>query len=975
MNKEHKDLILAAEISGFLHDLGKLCPEFAAEGMKGGENLSDKVKEYGFAAAHGAILEQDKRAYPEQNEHSWLNEIKTHTGWQSVLELPSEWIVAKTIQVQGLGGPLRQHHANGKFSPSEFSLLGDIYTFGADIRDSALDKSSGGTASGKQPLSSGFMADGFGLDQGKYSPDTLSCVWKNIASLLPGLLFNTTTEPWKHVEKTRQNLYDSLQSDYKNALGETRRPTNDVTLWHHCLSTASLFKASVAEGVLQQTFTHLQGSDGLLDFKQLGRMRFRLFSVRWDWSALTQGALKPVLYSALASKKTEVIAGLKQLLEIDYPVGNCIYQDDNGAVFVVPAFYSGGAEQEQEASCQLFMKHIIDALKNSILNKIVPLGAGTSIRLAWTQPALYLTDYPQVLSVKAIGSNELMLQVGLDALKADWAKKTGQVQICPQCGLRPAVARELEVYQSGLDDEDKIPQGWCLHCESLADDSSREQRRKEAEQSFAFQPETFNLQKIRQHRNQGKDNARVVLISVQVDAKRIASGEAFVTQLARPLADVELKKNLKSAEAAGDFLNSIWTLIGSEDSEDDLRKKISKKEVGHVRKILGDTYWLDFYAEKNDEIDGRSLNKCSGGKCIEIAKNFFLKEAIPEGLGLCRHTGDRLLLFGLRKHASPGRLARTWDDFTALWKDTLADIAEFTQNYAMPISLDAQGFRVIVAAEDSRQVLQAIQQKVGTRLQKVRGGIAPQISALVFKDKFPLYVAMDALRRMEQRPLLRQEWSVRTVQKKGAAIIIDWQTPQGEVNWNVDISTGDPDQLDIWHPHVICSSQPEGIGRIVALQALNVGDKVNIPVADFDFSVLDGTARRYELAYDAQGKRSHFILGATGRPSYLWEQMPYLLKTLPEMIVGWNSSQAKAILGQVVECYEKWVRDVPKSLVIEGREAWHIHVRAILARSKLTLNAEEINLVINGLDNGQFFDAFEWAGFIEKTKSSNSKQG
>jgi len=227
---------------------------------------------------------------------------------------------------------------------------------------------------------------------------------------------------------------------------------------------------------------------------------------------------------------------------------------------------------------------------------------------------------------------------------------------------------------------------------------------------------------------------------------------------------------------------------------------------------------------------------------------------------------------------------------------------------------------------------------------------------------------------MEQRPLLCQEWTVISLEKTAAKYVnIEWQTPQGNIKWQVDTSTKDPKQEDIWHPHVVCTSRPEGIGRIVALQALQEQDTVSMPVASFDFAVLDSTTRRYEIAYDEAGFRAHFILGQTGRRAYLWEQMPYLLETLPNMISGWNSSQAKAVLGQVVECYEKWVRDVPKTLSDEGRAAWHLHVKAMLARLTPKLTDEQMTKVLMTLDDGQFFDAFEWAGFIEKkTQSSHS---
>lgn len=971
MNNKARDLILAAEISGLLHDLGKLRPEFAKEGMTGDgcANFTNSVKAYGIGAAHGAILE-DWRAYPESNTETWLGDIKNHVGWAECLEIPSSWITGNTVQAHGLGDALRQHHANPKLDEGHFTLLGDLYTFGADTRDSALDKGSGNTKSGKQAIKKGFIANSFGQELESYGSEQLAAIWQRVADCLPSILFENNA--WQNVSKTRAKLVDTIKSEFRFALGETRRPTNDVSLWHHSFSAASLFKAAVAECVLREDFSHLQSTSeqdcGLFDEAQLGRVRFRLLGIRWDWLSLTQGALKPILFSSLSLQKDKTLASLQHLFEIDYPIGNIIYQDDYGVVLAVPAFYEG--ENDRHNSDQLFQKHIIQMLQEQILHKVAQLGIGTAVRIAWTQPALYLTDYPQVLAYEAQGQNELLLQAGLGELKDSWQKKNTpyeQVQICPQCGLRPGIARELEIYQSGLDDDDtKLPQGWCDFCLKLAQQDQQNQRWKQAYQGyFGFVPQTFNIQNLCYTRNE-KGNARVVLLSVRVDTEKFASGEAFITQLARPLADItDIKDNLKTAASAGDFLQSIWEKLSPEGSEDTLKNIITKKEATAARTLLGDNHWLDFHPHegKDHNKDRRSLNPYSGGKCIEVAENFFLKEYVPENLS--RHVGDRLLLFGIRKHASPGRLARTWDDLRTLWSDLLSIVATDTHGYAIPISLDAQGFRVIVAAEDARGVLLKLQKTLSSRLAKVRGGIAPQLSALIFKEKFPLYVAIDALRRMEQRRLPAQEWTLVNTQLNGHDLNLHWQTPQGKVVWNVNTDTGDSEQPDIWHPHVISTSRPIGVGQIVHLKDLKSGDKVKMPVATFDFAVLDGTVRRYEISYDDQGGRSHFILGEHGYKPHLMEHIPWILEELPKQIADWNPSQSKAILGQIVECYEKWVRDVPYDLKAQGREAWHLHTEAILKQAKF--NAIDGIDLISLLDNGCLFDAFEWSSFIEKT--------
>jgi hypothetical protein len=86
-----------------------------------------------------------------------------------------------------------------------------------------------------------------------------------------------------------------------------------------------------------------------------------------------------------------------------------------------------------------------------------------------------------------------------------------------------------------------------------------------------------------------------------------------------------------------------------------------------------------------------------------------------------------------------------------LWQQILWDIAGDTQQWLMPLSLDAGGFRVIVAAHDARKALGRIQHRLNETLGKVRTGLDVHVSALAFREKFPLYIALDGLRRMERR--------------------------------------------------------------------------------------------------------------------------------------------------------------------------------------------------------------------------------
>ncbi len=968
MDERSRDLILAAEISGVLHDLGKIWLEFAREKM-GEVDYREAAQALGFNDAHGAILE-DPRLYPPAGEESWLQQIKQHSGWAQVLALPNAWIVLDTCQARGLGDPLRQHHATrDTIAGDRPAFLGDLYSFGADIRDSALDKGSGGTAHGAQRVTHGFIADSFGHEDASrpYGPEPLRALWPQARQVIENTLL--ADDAWREVPKARRYFLKGIEAVFRQALGETRRPTNDVTLWHHAMSTANLFKAAVAEGVLRQDFRHWQNEAGDFALDRMGRVRFRLLGIRWDWTALAGGALQPVALTALAENRQRAIANLRQRLELEYPIGNQIYEDDNGAVFVVGGFYQGPEDTDGRDAEALFQQHLLEPLQAGILQDLAPLGAGVAVRLAWTRPRLYLTDYPEVMATGWTQDGEdrqRLLQLGEDELRKLWARQTGegrQVQICPQCGLRPGLARELALNESGLNADDPSgPSGFCDHCQTLVANSAYSQRRREAGELFGFEPEGFNLQEIRRQRNPA-DNARMVLLSVRVNPEIIATGAALLTQLARPLADLNLfeKTPAPPPNEAGDAIQQTLAALAADAGD----KKLNQNG-DWIRALLGDKNWL---TKKDGRAEGTLKEKAR-----HLLDEFFLREFIPADAGLCRHDGDRLLLFGMRKHASPGRLARTWDDLSALWKQILWDIAGDTQHWLMPLSLDAGGFRVIVAAHDARQALNRIHRQVKKTLGKVRAGLDVHVSALAFREKFPLYVALDALRRMERRiaTIPPQTWTLRSALDRNGTLTLNWDTEgQGLVQWTVNLRTSDPEQPDLWYPHAVCASRPAGPGRLVRLDQLEPGETIRLRPSTFDFLVLDGTARRYDLRYDATGRRPHFVLGEPGRRSYLLEQLPELLTLAGQ--TGWNASQVKGIVGQVIECYEKWVRDVPADLRAQGRDAWQTHGAAIFRRylkDRPEVRDRLIALLQNEERAGLLFDAFEWSGLIEKDAHS-----
>jgi hypothetical protein len=400
-------------------------------------------------------------------------------------------------------------------------------------------------------------------------------------------------------------------------------------------------------------------------------------------------------------------------------------------------------------------------------------------------------------------------------------------------------------------------------------------------------------------------------------------------------------------------------------------KRIDEDSVKTARELIGDKYWLGIEVLKDTEkqVDGR-------GTALDVAHDFFLRESkhLPSELGLVRHDGDRLALFAMRKHASPSRLQRLWDDLRDLWRTVAAELAGEFDGGVIPLTLDAGGLCLAIAANNADAVVSRIVAKLTQSFARLRGGLSAHVSCVVMKPKFPLYLAMDALERMERRIAImpRQHWRV-TFKRKltDGRFDLIWATPQGNVAWTVETRTADPDQRDRWHPHFIVTRRKDadlrGPDCIVHVDDIQVGDEALIPPMTFDFMALEGSAHRHQIAWELKGdelRRPHWVMGKAGRTPLLLDHFEDFSSLKKDS--HWNPSQVKGLLGEMVETYEKWVRDVPPALQATGVAAWHGHLRNMLLRY-VKDDPELRERLFQSIIDGQFFDAVEWTTFVSKS--------
>jgi len=955
-----RNLLLAGEIAALLHDLGKLHPGFAAEKLTPKQLQTNERKDHPISECHGRILEND-RCYPSDEELAEFPEaqklfalLKSDAGWAQCLHLSETLAHPKTIQANGLGVALRQHHATGHFPESELSFLGDLYAFGADIRDSALDKGSGKTHNAAQPQLHAEIIDAFGRHRLPYSQNTLQSVWRKSVPTLLELLASPQT--FADLGETRDQLLSAVRPLWQQALGETRRPTNDVTLWHHAFSTASFFKAALAEGVLRGSFSSWQESDGLFAYPDgVGQVRFRLLGIRWSWSELTRGLLSPVAFVSLSGRRREAVAALRTLIERDWAVGNILYEDDDGVLILAPGFYEADSEESEARFRSCYLEPLLSAIDTALR----PLGTGVPYWICWSAPNWYLTDYAEALQpAQADPTRRLLRQVDETAFRKLWqsAAKHGRQQICPQCGLRPAASVEFALTESSV-----RTQRLCAECTELADGDAKRERKQQWIATLGLAPATFNLESLAN----AAGSSRIALFSVRIDPQAVLSGNALITQLARPFAlldwrsvkGAQNRSPFASANEAGDRLEALWKKVqtGATDT-------LSEQERQWAQTLIGDPNWL-----KKEKKDGR-------GDPRSVAETFFLRETqtLPESWGLYRHTGDRLLLFGMRKHPSPARLQRLWDDLRDAWKLLLTELAGVCENRLIPLSFAASGVVFAVAATDADAVTRTTQTFLAQTFAKVRGSFAAHLSVVVTRPRFPLYLALDALTRLEKRipDVPRQTWQLIRRNLHERQIILDWDTPQGEVRWAIDLATSDPDTDDHWHTYFIVTERDgrtlHGPERLVHATELKPKDRVLVQPETFDFIVLEGSARRHEILYETNGEhmtRAHWShADATAHPLLLDTYAHFA--SLPAK-TGWDVGKRKRLLAEIIETHEKWVRDAPPPLKASGREAWQIRIDQIVDRYFRGSDADR-DLIKKAIADGRLFSAEEWTTFIPK---------
>ncbi len=359
---QKRDALLLAEVAALLHDMGKCADEHIIN------QASDKPQGYSYS-------------------------YKTAQSHRLPSSLPDVCLMNETISVKDLIEQGMPRVISDASKPWLLRVLGRCHS-AAHVEKELSDRET----STKQPQNNTRLSTAFGFEG---NPVT------GLTNALSSLPFNSM--------QSRATFVPQVEKAFDAALGDTRRPINEVTLADWSGAVASLYKSALAGALLG---VKPANPDDL---------HWRLLRVNFDVLALYAKAVKIADLLGYQHVVDKACAAVKKLVEEEYPLGNEIYRDSTGIYFTFP-------DLDLPADLAQEIRRRVEAVEMELAPRIaVTVGNGNTAA----------DQLKSILGKARKGALEALAQpFDSQNLSAYWQEQwtaagTGNWELCPVCRLRP----------------------------------------------------------------------------------------------------------------------------------------------------------------------------------------------------------------------------------------------------------------------------------------------------------------------------------------------------------------------------------------------------------------------------------------------------------------------------------------------------------------------------------------------------------
>lgn len=674
----------------------------------------------------------------------------------------------------------------------------------------------------------------------------------------------------------RSIIIPSIDDLFNNALGDTRRPINEITLSDWSSIVAALYKSALAGALL-------------VNKAEPRDLKWRLLAIRVNSEQAWGNASNIPALIARRDWLSEGLNNVKELLEETYPLGNEVYRDENGGIFVVPDIDK--------------LLEIIESEKKLTLKELISENLGydgeiivtPDISLPWWgqnpggRPDQALDQIPPIADILLKNAYS---PADASRVKKWWDDVDGNPEICTISWLRP------QEYEGSLR---KASNYW----------SEKVTATGRAENWGKNLHTTIWIDEV------ADSNGRICLITGKLDITEWLKPDGHIkTLLVKPAnggPDNVIKKTPSFArlKRVWDTTKKFWDNVNSDFNE-------TVRPISQRLKIIGELKleMNNSFPEKNNayeaELEGKRFTIFYDGNTdyliIENLQNLANKmgASVKQSKSYensAAFVKDFLTVKNLKIFESEGKR-------NLIGQLNVFHIENITIPYipTIPILSEPSILMAIIPADKALEVTNKIKEKYEKELGKVRNRLPISIGLTFCQSHTPLAAMMDAGRRMMKVSTEEEEW-VLEEDSKDCDSDFELNFKKG-LSMCIPVKMGDNETDDTWYPYFYVKGVPhyrstafEGPkGWLVHVKELKKDDILKISPSHLDFEFLDSAARRFEISYKDGKRREN---RKSNRPYYLeeftdFEKLWHILKN------KLARTQRKGLLGLIETKREEW---------------------------------------------------------------------
>jgi len=881
--EENRDLIITTEIVGWLHDIGKLDKD------RNEKHCKRNVLDFGFASVSPFGNLDFSGLSPLQPPdpligflrkrlielYIFQDEIVNWLGGSREIALP-----LFTHRKKGI--PDRDVWAPGTQPACIYELIIDL----ADTLDSEMDRQSFKGINDMEGVTTPF-----GLRISINAKDLSrkrQILYDSLGQKLQQENLRSGDTIVRNLPLLRSILLSTLPEFLEGTSADTRLGINDITLWGHSFMTGSIARCILAHCILNGKLrTHLgqrlanQGLNAVPAVREELKISscFSLLAVKFYGLDYILHSLRTVDFLGRYSVLRDFIKATRELIEEGLLLGVQIYEDLDGVYFLLPAFGEGKQQ----------VKELFEARLKEVYR----------YRKLLIQFAIDISDPIRAEQIPGELSRQLtkryFLEPPVEEVALAWRGRTAER--CDICGLYPM--KRISIRNERI----------CQNCEEIR------RRATSRMDSFdaAFTEECSD------------EGGRLCLMFGWFRTLPAWLSGEVVRQTKRCRAG-KLHRDVQSKlYSEGDWLpkeispsrsRAIWRTTEEWISE----------TLGSVRGFLSDKYRGSSQRVRFQlPLELPSAEESGFYKVVE--PDFLSEVLLLPGRGA--YTIEALVGESVVRARELQSLRLSRADGTEFAVNLIAHPLEIPYVPMLKVFENPRSFAFLLPAKDALEVSRLITDKFCHSFDLSMTGIGFDLLAFVFKQRYPLYVVFDALRRFlaqseslhESMPvdinisamvkvsglsaqnreqleqLLRQRGFDPILCKGELRVLVDclWEDDSSPIRnaygicknfaprryYQVRINRVTTIEVEVENPRKDIAGKLIRQNYPVDEAFVGITSKVDSAMRYFDFEFLDSSIRRFDVRFE-NGRRPHPLFGNRHSPR------PYLLDDFSKFDRLWN---------------------------------------------------------------------------------------